>query len=237
MPFPDAAGRGVRIAVIDSGVNNAHPHITIPVKTVLIGALEGSAEDDTLGHGTAVMAAIQEKAPEAEYFAVKLFGSSLRTTTGRVVEALEWAVDNRMDVINLSLGTTNTEAWAPFQNLVERAWSQGGVLVAARDGGVRPLLPGSLPGVIGVNVDWELPRHRYRQATADGSCYCFASGYPRPLPGIPPARNLNGISFAVANMTGLVARALEGMKERSFEALCDALATEIRAGVPMAAGH
>jgi len=36
-----------------------------------------------------------------------------------------------------------------------------------------------------------------------------ASGYPRPVPGVPPARNLHGISFAVANMTGFVARACE----------------------------
>ena len=37
---------------------------------------------DVIGHGTAVMAAIQEKAPDAEYFAVRVFHSSLRTTGG-----------------------------------------------------------------------------------------------------------------------------------------------------------
>jgi hypothetical protein len=31
-----------------------------------------------------------------------------------------------------------------------------------------------------------------------------ASGYPRPIPGVPPERNLKGISFAVANATGLL---------------------------------
>ena len=31
-----------------------------------------------------------------------------------------------------------------------------------------------------------------------------ASGYPRPIPGVPPERNLKGISFAVANVTGLL---------------------------------
>jgi len=35
-----------------------------------------------------------------------------------------------------------------------------------------------------------------------------ASGYPRPVPGVPPSRNLKGISFAVANVTGLMARAM-----------------------------
>lgn len=35
-----------------------------------------------------------------------------------------------------------------------------------------------------------------------------ASGYPRPIPGVPPERNLKGISFAVANVTGVLARAM-----------------------------
>lgn len=229
IPFHGATGRGVRIAVIDSGVNANHPHICAPVKTVVVGAPEDGFEWDTLGHGTAVMAAIQEKAPDAEYFAVKLFGSSLRTTTGRLIEAIEWAIANRMDVINLSLGTARVETWGRFQALVERAWSAGTALVSARDARLRPLLPGSLREVIGVDVDWDLPRDRYRVVSAGGSCYFFASGYPRPLPGIPPAKNLNGISFAVANMTGFVARACERLRGRSFPSVCEALTAEIRA--------
>jgi subtilisin family serine protease len=229
MLFPAASGQGVKIAVIDSGVNAAHPHITAPVTKVSLGAPEeGASQEDTLGHGTAVMAAIQEKAPGAEYFAVKLFGSSLRTTTERLIEAVEWAIANRMDVINLSLGTTRLEARSLFEKLVERAWSSGCALVSAREARPRTLLPGSLPEVIGVDVDWDLPRDRYRIATVGGLPTFFASGYPRSLPGVPPARNINGISFAVANMTGFVARACEGLEERSFARIHAALASEIR---------
>ncbi len=229
MLFPAASGQGVKIAVIDSGVNASHPHITAPVTKISIGVPEeGASQEDTLGHGTAVMAAIQEKAPGAEFFAVKLFGSSLRTTTERLLEAIEWAVANRMDVINLSLGTTRLEARGQFENLVERAWSGGSVLVSAREASPRTLLPGALPAVIGVDVDWELPRDRYRIATVGGVPTFFASGYPRSLPGVPPARNLNGISFAVANMTGFVARACEGLEARSFASIHAALANEIR---------
>jgi hypothetical protein len=239
MPFPAASGLGVRIAVIDSGVNAAHPHICSPVKTVVVGAAEeASSQEDTLGHGTAVTAAIQEKAPAAEYFAVKLFGSTLRTTTGRLIEAIEWAIANRMDVINLSLGTTRIDAWDQFQALVDRAWSVGSVLVCARDASLRTLLPGALPGVIGVDVDWDLPRHRYRIADA-GSCF-FASGYPRPLPGVSPARNLNGISFAVANMSGFVARACETLRAPTLESVREALAAELwesAAAEPVAPFH
>ena len=168
IPFLSASGRGIRVAVIDSGINSAHPHICAPAKTVRVkgpGSRDvGSGEvasgevasgevasgeaapASTLGHGTAVAAAIQEKAPAAEYFAVKLFSSSLRATTARLLDAIEWAIDSRMDVVNLSLGTTNLDEWAKFQALAERASSEGVVLVSARNSSIRPLLPGALPG-------------------------------------------------------------------------------------------
>jgi hypothetical protein len=66
------------------------------------------------------------------------------------------------------------------------------------------VLPGSLPGVIGVLPDPDCPRDAFRY---DAGVF-HASPYPRPIPGVPIARNLQGASFAVANMTGLVARAL-----------------------------
>jgi hypothetical protein len=185
----------MRIAVIDSGVNPRHPHITSLAGGVSIGR-EGSVLD-TLGHGTAVMAAIQEKAPDAEYFAVKLFHEELRATTDELLQALEWTVENRMDLVNLSLGTRNSGRAADFEKLIAR----GIQLVAARDVEGALCYPGCLPGVVGVGLDWEIDRDTYQ--LRDGVYY--SSGYPRPAPGTPLRRNLNGISFAVANITGLIA--------------------------------
>jgi len=232
-PFAGFTGRGVRVAVIDSGVHAAHPHIGGVAGGVTIGAdIDENGYTDVIGHGTAVMAAIKEKAPDAEYFAVKLFGSSLRATTSLLIEAIEWAVENRMDVINLSLGTGKMEARERFQALVDRARSAGSVLVSARVNNLHLMLPGSLPQVIGVDVDWNVPRNRYRIETTDGSWAFFASGYPRSLPGVPRERNLNGISFAVANMSGFVARACELVRVRSFDTICSALAADISSGAP-----
>jgi quinohemoprotein amine dehydrogenase len=107
-----------------------------------------------------------------------------------------------------------------------RAGQAGIVLVSARYSGQIPVLPGTLEGVIGVDVDWNLPRDRYRVSEVNGSPCCFASGFPRPLPGVPPARNLNGISFAVANMTGFVARACEGLEQRSLDSVLRLLTAE-----------
>jgi subtilisin family serine protease len=225
-PFPEASGRGLKIAVIDSGVNVRHPHITAQTQGVVIGLDDEQSWDDKLGHGTAVMAAIQEKAPGAEYYAIRLFGSSLRTTTGRLIQAIEWAIENQMDVVNLSLGTPNLEYRAALQSLVERAALTGIVLVSPVHANQHAVLPGGLDGVIGVDVDWDLPRNQYRIGSVDGRPRYFASGFPRSLPGIAPARNLNGISFATANMTGFVARACEGMGRRSFQSVSQALASQ-----------
>jgi hypothetical protein len=229
LPFPNSNGQGVRVAVIDSGVNHTHPHISIIAGGIAIGldpAADASSYLDVLGHGTAVMAAIQEKAPEAEYFAVKLFHDSLRTSADHLVKAIEWAIDNRMDVINLSLGTRNPDHAPRFAPLIERAAVNGIVLVSALEAEGQPCFPGSLPGVAGVGVDWEIDRNAYRVETVPEGLRFYASGYPRSLPGVPRRRNLSGISFAVANMTGLIARACEGLAERSLPTLREALVTE-----------
>jgi hypothetical protein len=220
-------GKGVRVAVIDSGVNAAHPHIVGVAGGVTIGEqVEEDVYIDLLGHGTAVMAAIQEKAPDAEYFAVRVFCSSLRTSVDYLLRAMEWCIEQRVQVINLSLGTRNTAHRDRFAALISRAADAGSILVSAREADGVLALPGSLPGVIGVSLDRDCPRDTY-YSRSDGEW--FASGYPRSLPGVPPERNLNGISFAVANMTGFVACVCEGLSRRSYESVTAALATQSRA--------
>jgi hypothetical protein len=229
LPFPGRTGRGVRVAVIDSGVNARHPHIGPVAGGVSVGPsgeIEEGQYSDFLGHGTAVMAAIQEKAPEAEYFAIKLFHSSLRTSTGNLLAALEWAIEHEMHVVNLSLGTRNPEHAERFADIARRAAERDILLVSAYESDGLPCLPGCLPGVIGVGLDWDCNRNRYRLENVKGSDVFYASGYPRSLPGMPRERNLNGISFAVANMTGFVARACEGAEQRSWDGIRQTLLME-----------
>jgi subtilisin family serine protease len=141
-----------------------------------------------------------------------------------LLRAIEWSIANRMDVVNLSLGTTNPAHRERFTAVLARALEQGVVLVAARDAEGTPALPGSLPGVVGVDLDWDCPRERYYWKQASEGLTVIASGYPRSLPGIPPARNLHGVSFAVANATGFVVRACERLENRSYENVCATLA-------------
>jgi len=209
--YPGATGRGVRIAVVDSGVHPDHPHVGV-VSAGIGFAPEARPVADTvdrLGHGTAVAAAIRDHAPDAELVPVKVFDGELRATAEVLEAAIDWAVRAGVDVINLSLGTANPTHEPRLRAAVDRAAVAGVLLVAAGpDGGVR-WLPGSLPGAVPVLVDWECPRDQVRVGV-DGPVTTHrvivrASGYPRPIPGVPPERNLKGVSFAVANATGLLA--------------------------------
>ena len=209
--FAGCTGRGVRIAVIDSGVNANHPHVNGVQGGIAIGG-EIDSYVDTLGHGTAVLAAIKEKAPDAEYYAVKVYYRSLRTNMDSLAMAFRWAIDHKMDVINLSLGTFNTSHSAEIAALVEMAKESATEVVAAAEVDATSVLPGSIDGVIGVGVDWNCSRDSFYFDAGNPQPLWRASGYPRALPGVSPRRNLYGVSFAVANMSGFVARACQMAK-------------------------
>lgn len=189
----------VRVAVIDSGVHAGHPHVNGISGGVSIAPDGTESEDivDRIGHGTCVAAVIREKAPEAEIYAIKVFDRRLITSAQTLAHAIRWCARHHIDLINLSLGTSNTEHAGTLQAAVDEAAAAGCRLISAME-----YLPGSLPGVTAVAVDYTCDRNQY---WIENGVY-IASGYPRPIPGVPPERNLKGVSFAVANVTGLLAQ-------------------------------
>lgn len=217
-PLPGLSGRGVTVAVIDSGVHPGHDHIAADrlgpgVMVLSDGAVVEGADVwlDQLGHGTAVTAAIQEKAPDALCIPVRVFREALKTSAAGLIAAIRWAIAREADVINLSLGSHNAAHREAFAAVAEEAAVAGAVIVAAREANGAPCYPGALDGVVGVDVDWDCPRTDYG-VRWDGDAPVFvASGYPRPIPGVPPRRNLYGVSFAVAQVSGFAARACEGL--------------------------
>jgi subtilisin family serine protease len=236
MFLEDFTGRGVRVAVIDSGVHAAHPHVNGVAGGVAIcedGSLGGEYVD-RLGHGTAVAAAIREKAPDAEIFAIKVFWRSLATTAAALARALDAAAANGAQVINVSLGTSNPEHRGTLAAAVARAAAAGAIVVAAdEDRGVR-FLPGAGEGVVPVRADWTLDRRAYALATVDGRAVLIASPYPRDIPGVPREKNLSGVSFAVANASAFVARALQAHPRADLARVFAALdAAQLRAESPV----
>ena len=208
--FPGATGASVRVAVIDSGAHAGHPHVGAVDVGVSFDAAGVRGDDtvDRLGHGTAVAAVIREKAPEATIVPVKVFDRELRATVEALVAAITWAVEAKVDLINLSLGTANPAHQPRLGEALVQAARAGVVLVAAAEQEATRWLPGSLPLAVGVTLDWECPREQAMvDVTQEGAVRRIrarASGYPRPIPGVPPAHNLKGISFAVANVSGLL---------------------------------
>jgi len=210
----------VTVAVVDSGANIPHPHLPAVAGGVAIDFEGNETEDyvDRLGHGTAAAAAIHEKAPDAEIYVVKVFDEELATTIPTLVKAIDWATERGIRLVNLSLGTPNDFRAPELEPAVERAVAGGTIIVSAYEHDDRPWYPGCMEGVLGVLLDWDHARESVTVSQVKHGVALRASAYPRPIPGIPPARNLSGISFAVANATGCLAAALSGRPEiRSAE--------------------
>lgn len=225
MFLSNCTGKGVRIAVIDSGVHASHPHVGTVAGGVGIRD-DGSLVDDyvdRLGHGTAVTAAIREKAPDAEIVVIKVFWDTLATDIRSLLRAIEVAAGRGAAVINLSLGTAEMEHRSRLEAALASTRSAGSMVVAATDDKGTLWLPGSLDGAVGVKADWTCDRHGYTVSTVDERPILLTSPYPRDIPGVPRERNLHGVSFAVANASGFVSRALEARPGRDVAGVFETL--------------
>ena len=222
--------RPVKVVIIDSGVHALHPHVNGVSAGVGVNSAGELDEDfiDRLGHGTAVTAVIREKAPAADIMVAKVFDTELAATGAALVAACDWALGQQADLVNLSLGTTNPQHVDALVAVVARARMAGAVIVAAGAQDNVEWLPGTLPGVWSVMLDWTLAREECRVTTVSDQHISFhASGLPRPIPGVPPERNLRGLSFAVANVTGLLAALLD---REDGAVPADTLAHAVRSG-------
>ena len=210
---PDAAGRApLVVGVIDSGVHADHPHIGAVATGAAFDPDGGAGPDciDRLGHGTAVAAAIQDLAPDVRICPLKVFDRRLDAPVETLVAAIDWAADHALPLVNLSLGTANRARAGALADAVGRAHAAGTIIVSAGSDAGIDWLPGSLgvAGVIRVELDWSCPRGVHTAGDAGSGANFRTCGYPRPIPGVDPERNLKGLSFAVANVTGIAARAM-----------------------------
>ena len=191
----------VRVGIVDSGINPDHPHVGRVMRGVFFHA-EGESPDfvDRIGHGTAVAGVIREKAPTAELYAIRIFDRRLSADIETLMRGLNWCLEHGIQVVNLSIGITNEQHRPRFEDFLRRAHSQRVFVVSAAN-----MLPGMMEGAIGVDADAECDRKacRFRNGIF------LASPYPRSIPGVPREFNLHGVSFAIANCTGLLVRVME----------------------------
>lgn len=153
-------GAGVKVGVVDSGIAG---HLDLQVQGGWC-ALDGRAEaflEDESGHGTHCAGIIAGKgleggvagiAPEAELYSLRVHpGGKLSD----LLAALQWAIDNQLDVLNLSLGMAQPSRALSWK--VQEAVAAGITLVAAAatDSDLVSS-PASLDGVIGVSAIGQL---------------------------------------------------------------------------------
>ena len=136
--FGGATGKGVKVCILDSGVEASHPAVGAVAGAVAISLdEEGNTvvapdeEGDLCGHGTACAGLIRSLAPEADIYSVRVLGSGF-TGTGKVLLAgLRWAVSQDFDVINMSLSTTKKQFGDILREIADSAYFKKTVLVAA----------------------------------------------------------------------------------------------------------
>ena len=222
-PFADRTGRGVKVAVVDSGIVPDHPKIG-PVAggvALAIGPdgtiLYGDYHTDCAGHGTACAGIIRRKAPEADLYSVCIFDESLQADSRLLIAAIEWALDQGMDLINLSLGTTEVTYRDALERICRQAADQGILLVAAEHEEGRESYPAHLPQVIGVGSGKVRGLYQYHYCQG-AAIECIARGDSQRLCWLePPDIMTAGTSFAAPHITGLVALIREAHPKADLE--------------------
>lgn len=209
-----ATGKGVKVAIIDSGVDGDHPDV---------GGVQGYASvnvdgdqvtiderphEDLYGHGTACAGIIRKLAPECEIYSVRVLGSKLSGSFQALMHGMKWAVDHGMQVSNLSLGTTKKEFVAVLHELSDRAYFRNAVLVVAANNLPMPSYPSMFASVISV-ASHAKPDSELIYCNAKPPVEFGAFGVNIEVAWLNKARaTVTGNSYATPHVTGMVARML-----------------------------
>ena len=211
LDFTRLTGRGVKVAVVDSGIEPNHPKIgTIAGGVGLCALADGGIQreddfSDRAGHGTACAGIIRKLAPEAELYGIRVFDESLTTDGQSLVAAIAWAIEEGMDVVNLSLGTIDPASKRPLAEVCRKAVEANLILVGSQHNEGLESYPAELADVIGVT--WGKIYDRYGYYYRPGQAIeCVARGDPQRLCWLNGGETITGgTSFAAPHVSAIVA--------------------------------
>ena len=129
-----STGKGVRVCILDSGVEAGHPLVGEVQRSVAVSVdadgevtVEDDHEGDLCGHGTACAGIVRSLAPDCELSSVRVLGAGFTGSGGVLLAGLRWAVEENFDIINMSLSTTKRQFAGILHELTD-----SGVLPAQR---------------------------------------------------------------------------------------------------------
>lgn len=226
-------GKGVKIGILDSGVASDLPelngrvvsnHEVIERRGARAQVVALDKGHDVIEHGTACAYIIHKHAPDAELHSVRVIGASHSSTSQKLLAALEFAVEQGWDILNLSLGTELS--YEQLSRLADRAYYQGKIWVAAKDNKRNKVgYPAGLASVIGVDMDWFEDPMSFRfypgKVTEVEACGVYVDA-PTSKGGW---QQFTGTSFACPQVAGIAARLREHFPDLTPFQLKTALAT------------
>jgi uncharacterized NAD-dependent epimerase/dehydratase family protein len=221
--FSAHTGKGVKVAVVDSGIDTAHPDIGevkggVSVRLDKAGRIAfGQDWFDSVGHGTACAGIIRKKAPNVRFYSVKIFDDESLSAKGEVlIEAIRWCLAQGMNVVNLSLGTTERQLLPSLREVCDHAEQEGVLLVSAEHNEGRESFPACFPNVFGVTAGQVYGKYAYLYREHHPIGF-VARGDPQRLCWVRPRYVfMAGTSFAAPQMTALIALILEQYPNADF---------------------
>ena len=210
----DGDGSGVRIAVLDSGIEIAHPDFQgreldddLVMDDTEAGEFSEGNGEDVYGHGTAVAGIIWKIAPEAGITSFRVLGPKLVGRTAQVWVAANEAIRRGFDVVNCSFACGISGHLSLYKDWTDRALLKG-IHVVAASHGEEPEWPAHFASVLG--VDYAEPGARGTEITYSADRMVeFTAAADRDVAWKDGThRSMTGSSFAAALMTGIVARLL-----------------------------
>ncbi len=164
----DYTGKGVKIAIVDSGIDPTDPRLAgvkIEGWSIQLGAtghaLLSSDFKDENGHGTEIAVAIHKLAPDAHLLGVKIMGERLRTSAELMAAGIETSARNGAHVVNLSLGTPNMGKALLLRDCVANAVDTNSLVFAAAHPKGERAYPADLPECLGVAAHPDCPIDKY----------------------------------------------------------------------------
>jgi subtilisin len=207
-----ATGKGVRVCILDSGVEPDHPAVGELSGAVVISVGEDGEpvattdeEGDLCGHGTACAGIIRKLAPECEIFSVRVLGAGYTGSGPVLLGGLRWAVEQGYDVINMSLSTTKRQFAEVLHDLADKAYFNRTILVASAHNMPVESYPWRFSSVISVGSHAEADPLRFYYNPNPPVEY-FARGVDVDLAWTGGTTiRATGNSFATPHMSGICA--------------------------------